>query len=168
LRPREQASDSPESAVETDGRKLVILVIGALLAIPVVLFALNMMLPAADATVAEEQLPEVDPAVTAQSLAYLTGRSDVAKIVIQGIQVFIGFNTKPTDEELAATVNEAALKYAGAAGREIYVHGTHLEQMASIGTPSFREYCSTHAGVGSALGDDGKTFNKPVMLESTC
>jgi hypothetical protein len=168
LRPREQASDSPESAVETDIRKLVILVIGAVLAIPIMLFALDFVLPPEDATVAEEQLPEMDPAVTAQSLAYLTGKSGVAKVVIQGIQVFIGFNTKPKDEELAAIVNEAALKYAGATGREIYVHGTHLEQMAGLGTPSFHEYCSTQAGIGSVLGDDGTTFNKPVMLKSTC
>jgi hypothetical protein len=165
---RARASDSPESAVETDIRKLVILVVGALVAIPILLFAVDFVLPPEEATVAKEQLPELDPAVTAQSLAYLTRKSDVGKVVIQGIQVFIGFNAKPKNEELAAIVNEAALKYAAATGREIYVHGTRLEQMASIGTPSFGEYCTTRAGVGLALGDDGKTFNKPVMLESTC
>ena len=40
--------------------------------------------------------------------------------------------------------------------------------MASIGTPSFHEYCSTHAGVGSSLGDDGQSIKKPEMIESTC
>lgn len=154
--------------MEADVRKLVILGIGALLAIPIMLFALDNMLPPEEAVVAQEQLPELDPKVTAQSLAYLTRKSAVAKVVIQGIQVFIGFNTKPKEEDLAAIVNEAALKYADATGREIYVHGTHLEQMAAIGTPGFGEYCNAHAGVSSALGDDGKPFNKPVMLESTC
>ena len=86
--------------------------------------------------VEQQQLPEVDSAVTAKSLAYLTGKSDASKVVIQGIQVFIGFNTKRKGEELAAIVNEAALRYADATGRDIYVHGTHLEQIASIGTPS--------------------------------
>jgi hypothetical protein len=165
LRPRERASDTPESAVDTDIRMVAILGIGTLLAIPIAIFAVNIVLPPEDAIVA---VAEVDPAVTAESLSYLTRKTDVAKVVVKGIEVFIVFNTKPKDEELAAIVNEAALKYAGAAGHDIYVHATHLEQLASIGTPSFHGYCSTHAGVSTELGDEGNTINKPVMIESTC
>lgn len=155
--------------METDIRRLIILGGGTLLAIPIALFAVDIVLPPEEeAVVAELQQPAVDPAVTERSLAYLTRKQDVAKVVIQGIQVFIAFNTKPKEEELSAIVNEAALKYADATGRDIYVHGTHLEQLASIGTPNFRGYCSTHAGLKSELGDDGKSFNKPVIIESTC
>jgi hypothetical protein len=157
--------------VETDVSKLIILVIGTVVAIPILLYGVDIVLPPEDASPAaqeDEQLPAVDTAVTAQSLAYLTHRSDVGKVVIQGTQVFIGFSTRPKDTDLAAIVSEAALKYADATGRQIYVHGTHLEQMASIGTPDYREYCRDHAGVSSVLGDDGKAVTKPVLLESTC
>jgi hypothetical protein len=156
--------------VETDVRKLVIIVVGVALGIPILLYGLDVVLPPVDvpAPVAEAQLADVDPSVTEQSLGYLTRKTDVSKVVVRGSDVFIAFNTKPKDEDLAAIVNEAALKFAGAASREIYVHGTHLDQMASVGTPDFREYCRTHAGVGPGLGEDGKPINKPMMLESTC
>ena len=157
--------------METDASKLIILVIGTVLALPILLYGVDIVLPPEDASPAaqeDEQLPAVDTKVTADTLAYLTRRSDVGKVVIQGSQVFIGFSAKPKSEDLAAIVNEAALKYADAAGREISVHGTHMEQMASIGTPNYKEYCRDRAGVSSVLGDDGKAVTKPVLLESTC
>jgi hypothetical protein len=155
--------------VETDVRKLGIIVVAIIVAGLFAYFALDFILPPEDATAAQgaTSSSEPDPAA-AQSLGYLTHKSDVAKVVVKGVEVFIGFNDRPKDQDLTAIVNEAALKYADTTGREVDVHGTHMQQIASIGTPSFLEYCNTRAGVTMVLGDDGKTVNKPVIIESNC
>lgn len=91
--------------METDVRKLVILGIGFLLATPIAFYALDVVLPPEDAVVDQEQLPNIDPAA-AQSLAYLTQKSDVAKVVVRGIQVFIGFDTRPKGSLLQSSTKQ--------------------------------------------------------------
>jgi hypothetical protein len=110
----------------------------------------------------------VDPQVTQRALGYLVKQTDVAKVVIHDNQVFIGFAEKPEAEALASTVQKAALTYAEAIGGDVYVHGTHEQQMGSIGTPEFNEYCNAHATVSNVLGPEGKMVNQAAIIEGTC
>jgi hypothetical protein len=110
----------------------------------------------------------VDPQVTQRALGYLVKDTNVAKVVIQDNQVYIGFVEQPTPEVLASLVQKAALDYAEAIGMEVYVHGTHEQQMAGIGTPEFNEYCNAHAEVSSVLGAEGKMVIQAAIIEGTC